>query len=276
MRSNSVRNHVNVPLRAIVVDDEALARRGLKLRLADIEGVTVVAECTNGRQALSAIAEQTPDVVFLDIQMPGLDGFDVVRELQSDSMPLIVFVTAFDQYAVNAFEVHAVDYLLKPVEQPRLDEAVRRTRELLDAKATDDHKARLMNLIVSMTGHSESAIEALLDQRSEAQYAAKLTIRDGTDVALIPVATIEWVDAAGDYMCIHAQNKTHVMRVTMTQLEGLLDPAMFLRVHRSTLVNAQHVVGLAGHDNGEFFVTLTNGARLKVSRGYRDRVARFL
>jgi two-component system LytT family response regulator len=267
---------MTAPLRALVVDDEALARRGLKLRLAQVQAVQVVAECKNGRQALAAIASQRPDLVFLDIQMPGLDGFDVVRELQGDSMPLIVFVTAFDQYAVNAFEVHAVDYLLKPVEQPRLEEAVRRAQSRLEAKRADDHKARLMNLIVSMTGHSESAIAALVEQRTETQYAARLTIRDGAEITPVNVADIEWIDAAGDYMCIHALNKTHVMRVTMKQLEGLLDPALFLRIHRSTLINAQHVVGLTAHDNGEFFVTLTRGARLKVSRGYRDRVARFL
>jgi len=264
------------PLRALVVDDEPLARRGLKLRLADIADVAIVDECSNGREAIAAIAKHVPDLVFLDIQMPGLDGFDVVRELQSDSMPLIVFVTAFDQYAISAFEVHAVDYLLKPVEQPRLQEAVRRARAVLDASKATDRKARLMNLIVSMTGHSESTIDALVENRGEQRYPARVTIRDGANVALVPVRDIEWIDAAGDYMCIHVGHTTHVMRVTMKQLEALLDPALFLRVHRSTVVNAEHVVGLTAHDNGEFFVTLSQGARLKVSRGYRDRVARFL
>jgi two-component system, LytTR family, response regulator len=264
------------PLRALVVDDEPLARRGLKLRLSDVADVEIVDECNNGREALASIARLTPDLVFLDIQMPGLDGFDVVRELQSDSMPLIVFVTAFDRYAINAFEVNAVDYLLKPVEQPRLEEAVRRARSMVDATKANDHKARLMNLIVSMTGHSESTIESLVEHRGEQRYPPRLTIRDGINVAIVPVRDIEWIDAAGDYMCIHVGNTTHVMRVTMKQLEGLLDPVSFLRVHRSTLINAEHVVGLTAHDNGEFFVTLSQGARLKVSRGYRDRVARFL
>ncbi len=262
-------------MRALIVDDEALARRGLRLRLDDIAGIDIVGECNNGREALAAIASEAPDLVFLDIQMPGLNGFDVVRELQSDSMPLIVFVTAFDQYAVNAFEVHAVDYLLKPVEQPRLEESVRRARSMAEALRAVDQKGRLMSLIVSMTGHPESTIESLAEQRKD-RYPQRLTIRDGADVTLVPVTDIEWIDAAGDYMCIHVKHKTHVMRVTMKQLEALLDPALFLRVHRSTLINAQHVVGLTAHDNGEFFVTLTQGARLKVSRGYRDKVARFL
>jgi two-component system LytT family response regulator len=264
------------PLSALIVDDEALARRGLRLRLATIDGVSVVGECNNGREALAAIAAHSPDLVFLDIQMPGLNGFDVVRELQADTMPLIVFVTAFDQYAINAFEVHAVDYLLKPVEQPRLEAAVRRAREMREAARAFDQKSRLMNLIVALTGHSESTIDNLANARGDARFCERLTIRDGTHIVLVPVRDIEWIDAAGDYMCIHVQGKTHVMRVTMKELEALLDPALFLRIHRSTLINAAHVAQMTTHANGEFFVTLSYGARLKVSRGYRDRVARFL
>ncbi len=276
MRTDSVRNHMNAPLRVLVVDDEALARRGLKVRLAAIEGLEVVAECANGREALAAITDESPDLVFLDIRMPGLDGFDVVRELQSDSMPLIIFVTAFDQYAVSAFEVNAIDYLLKPIEQPRLEESVRRARSLRAAQTAVDQKPRLMNLIVSLTGHSESAIGTLVEQSGEQSFAQRLTIRDGASIALVPVSEIEWIDAAGDYMCVHAQQKTHVMRVTMKQLEAQLDPMLFLRVHRSTLINVGHVVRLTAHTNGEYFIELTQGARLKVSRGYRDRIARFL
>jgi two-component system, LytTR family, response regulator len=264
------------PLRALIVDDEALARRGLRLRLSAIDDIIVVAECNNGREALASIAAQAPDLVFLDIQMPGLNGFDVVRELQADTMPLIVFVTAFDQYAIGAFEVHAVDYLLKPVEQPRLEEAVRRARRQLAAVRAIDQKSRLMNLIVALTGHSEATIDTLASARGSAPFCERLSVRDGNRVALLAVREIDWIDAAGDYMCIHAHGKTHVMRATMKELEALLDPALFLRIHRSTLVNAARIVEIAGHDNSEFFVHLDQGARLKVSRGYRDRVARFL
>jgi len=264
------------PLSALIVDDEAPARRGLRLRLANIDGVSIAAECNNGREALAAIATHSPDLVFLDIQMPGLDGFDVVRELQADTMPLIIFVTAFDQYAVNAFEVHAVDYLLKPVEQPRLEAAVRRAREMRDAARAIDQKSRLMHLIVALTGHSQPAIDNLASARGNARFCERLTIRDGAHIVLVAVRDIEWIDAAGDYMCIHVKGKTHVMRVTMKELEALLDPALFLRIHRSTLINAAHVAQMTAHDNGEFFVTLGHGTRLKVSRGYRDRVARFL
>jgi two-component system LytT family response regulator len=267
---------MTAPLTTLIVDDEALARRGLRLRLAAIDGIAVVAECSNGREALAAIARHAPDVVFLDIQMPGLDGFDVVRELQGDSMPLIVFVTAFDRYAVNAFDVHAVDYLLKPVEQQRLEAAVNKARALLNVAEQREQKSRLLDLIVALTGHSPASIEAMADVRAGTIYPQRLTIRDGEHTVLAPVQDIAWIDAAGDYMCIHVKGKTHVMRITMNQLQARLDPALFLRIHRSTLVNASHVVQVDTHVNGEFFVALSAGVRLKVSRGYRDAVARFL
>ena len=262
-------------LTTIIVDDESLARRGLKLRLAELDGVEILAECKNGREAVTAIRELEPDLVFLDIQMPGLDGFGVVRELQADDMPLIVFVTAFDQYAVNAFDVHAVDYVLKPIEAVRLEEAVARARDRLKGTATDDQKQRLLEVIVDLTGKSESAIEEML-QADDEGYPDKLTIKDGTEVTLVPTHDIEWVDAAGDYMCVHAKGETHVMRSTMNDLEAQLDPGTFQRIHRSTLVNLKRVVKLSSHINGEFFLTLDCGARLKMSRTYKDKVAHFL
>ncbi len=267
---------MTAPLTALIVDDEALARRGLRLRLAAIDDVRVVTECANGREALTAIARHCPDVVFLDIQMPGLDGFDVVRELQADSMPLIVFVTAFDRYAVNAFEVHAVDYLLKPVEQARLEAAVNKARALRDVAEQRDQKSRLLDLIVALTGHSPASIEAMADARTGATFSERLTIRDGEHTVLAAVQDIAWIDAAGDYMCIHVGGKTHVMRITMNELQARLDPALFLRIHRSTLVNANHVVQIDAHVNGEYFLELSAGMRLKVSRGCRAAVARFL
>jgi two-component system, LytTR family, response regulator len=267
---------MSAPLAALIVDDEALARRGLRLRLERIPEVQVVGESSNGREALQHIAQRSPDIVFLDIQMPGLNGLDVVRELQADSMPMIVFVTAFDQYAVNAFEVHAIDYLLKPVEQPRLEAAIRRAVAVRTAAALVESKSRLMDLIVALTGHSVATIDALLDARGDGGFRDMMVIRDGAQVLRVAARDIEWIDAAGDYMCIHVHGKTHVMRVTLKQLEALLDPALFLRIHRSTLVNASLVAAVEPHANGEYFVTLTHGTRLKVSRSYRDKITRFL
>lgn len=264
-------------LRTIVVDDESLARRGLRLRLQALDGVEVVAECRNGREALAEIREQTPDLVFLDIQMPGMDGLDLVRELQSDDMPLIVFVTAYDHYAVQAFDLHAVDYVLKPVDEERLEEAVSRARGLLGDRDASRDKARLLGLVRTMTGRSEDDIAALLDDPSALEgegkrYPERLTIRDGSVTTLVPMESIDWVDAAGDYMCVHASGETHVMRITMKALEAQLDPERFARIHRSTIVNVNRVVKVCSHINGEFFLSLACGARLKMSRSYRDRI----
>lgn len=264
-------------LRTIVVDDESLARRGLKLRLQQLEDVEVVAECRNGREALAAIAEQAPDLVFLDIQMPGMDGLDVVREMQPDDMPLIVFVTAFDQYAVQAFDLHAVDYVLKPVEEERLEQAVIRARSLLEDRDSSRDKARLLGLVRTMTGRSEDDIAAMLEApetaaEAAAGYPEKLVIRDGGTTSLVPISSIDWVDAAGDYMCVHAGGETHVMRETMKNLEARLDPRVFARIHRSTIVNTDRVVKVCSHMNGEYFLSLACGARLKMSRSYRQRI----
>jgi two-component system LytT family response regulator len=271
------REEARAPLRTIVVDDESLARRGLKLRLQQLDDVEVVAECRNGREALAAIAELAPDLVFLDIQMPGLDGLDVVRQIQPDDMPLIVFVTAFDQYAVQAFELHAVDYVLKPVEEERLEQAVAHARMLLADRDSSRDKARLLGLVRTMTGRSEDDIAAMLESPEAAGaaasgYPSRLVIRDGGTTTLVPITSIDWVDAAGDYMCVHAGGETHVMRVTMKTLEAQLDPGVFARIHRSTIVNTDRVVKVCSHMNGEYFLSLDCGARLKMSRSYRDRI----
>jgi len=259
------------PLRAIVVDDEGLARRGLKIRLDQIGGVDVIAECKNGREAIASISAEQPDVVFLDIQMPGMDGFDVVRELQADNMPMIVFVTAFDHYAVHAFDVHAIDYVLKPVEEDRLRAAVNKARDQLDRQRGSNSKQQLLELIMNMTGKSEMGIDALVEAGGQS-FPEKLTIKDGDQITIVPVVEIDWVDAAGDYMCVHARGETYVMRVTMKDLEKQLDPSVFQRIHRSTLININRVVKLISHINGEFFVTLESGARLKMSRTYKDKL----
>jgi two-component system LytT family response regulator len=266
---------VTDPLRALVVDDEGLARRGLRLRLEEIDGVDVVGECRNGREALACIAEQAPDLLFLDIQMPGMDGLALVRELQSDAMPLVVFVTAYDQYAVQAFDLHAVDYLLKPVESERLAEAVGRARRLLGDRGAATEKARLLELVRTLS--DDGSIPGALDAEDRGPgFPERLVIRDGAETTLVPVATIDWVDAAGDYMCIHAAGQTHIMRSTMKALEAQLDPDRFLRIHRSTLVNAARVTKVRNHINGEFFLVLEGGTSLKMSRSYRDRIDRVL
>ena len=260
-------------LSAIIVDDESLARRGLALRLQHIPGIEVVAECHNGEQALQAIAEHSPDLMFLDIQMPGMDGFSVVEQLQADNLPMIIFVTAFDEYAVEAFRIHAVDYVLKPIDDERLLEAVQRAQAHHQQQDSARDKEKLLELVMGITGASASSVEQMTEGELPARaWPDKLTIKDGCDIEFIKVNDIGWVDAAGDYMCIHAGGNTHIMRITMKQLEAMLNPLQFLRVHRSTIVNANGILRAQTLNNGEYLLTLEGGNQLKVSRSYRDKV----
>lgn len=263
-------------LRALIVDDEPLARKGLSLRLAQMDDVDVVMECSNGREALNAIVEHKPDVVFLDIQMPGMSGFDVVSNMQQDAMPLVIFVTAFDQYAIEAFDVHAVDYILKPIDEDRLAAAVERARSHLEQQGAVSDKQRLLELIISITGKSEDSVTQLLrDHTGMRSWPEKLAIKDGGDTTLVSIRDIDWIDAAGDYMCIHANDETHIMRITMKELEQQLDPTIFQRVHRSTIVNLERVIKVCSHMNGEFYLNLSNGTSVKMSRSYKEKVRHF-
>jgi len=264
-------------IRTIIVDDESLARKGLKLRLENHNHIEVIGECSNGREAIEAIHRDKPDLVFLDIQMPGKSGFDVVRELQGDSMPIVVFVTAFGQYALDAFDVRAVDYVLKPIEDDRLARAIERVDEAMNAVNAQTQKQRLVDLIVNLTGESMATIDDLASSgETTTPWPERLAIKDGGEIELVAMTDIEWVDAAGDYMCVHANGKTHIMRSTMKELEKQLNPAIFQRVHRSTIVNRKCVDKVVSHINGEFNLVLASGAQLKMSRSYKDKIKHFV
>lgn len=263
-------------IRVLIIDDESLARKGLRLRLEALGDVDIVGECGDGRAALNMITELKPDLIFLDIQMPGMSGFDVVSNLQQDNLPLIIFVTAFDQYALAAFDVHAVDYLLKPIDTDRLGESLSRARIHLGQKGAITDKQRLLELIISITGKTEHSVTQLLKDHSGIKsYPDKLAIKDGGETTLVEMKDIDWVDAAGDYMCVHENDRTHVMRITMKELEDKLDPARFQRVHRSTIVNLDRVKKVCSHMNGEFYLVLHNDASVKMSRSYKDKVKHF-
>ena len=231
-------------LKTVIVDDEPLARRGLVLRLEEHDDIEIVAQCQNGEEAVRIVSELEPDLMFLDVQMPGLDGFGTLRAIPASRMPMVVFVTAYDHYAIRAFEASAVDYLLKPIDDSRLAQALFRVRQQHRERGADAHCARLLSLLGEVSGRPELTLDEALEGGTLRLRDQKLAIKDGGRIVRVDPATIRWIDAAGDYMCIHVKHKTHVMRVTMKQLEALLDPALFLRVHRSTVVNAQHVVGL--------------------------------
>jgi len=260
-------------IRTIIVDDEPLARRGLELRLREAPDVEIVRQCANGREAIAAIAELAPDLMFLDIQMPGLSGLDVVAQVPQESLPMIVFVTAFDRFAIQAFEAHALDYLLKPVDDERLGRALERVRAQWQQKQAVAQREQLMALLAEVTGKGEIEPDALAASEPQARrYATLLPIRVGRETVRLDVATIDWIDAAGDYMCLHAAGQTHVLRATMKELEQMLDPRRFQRVHRSTIVNLARVTALRPHLNGECFLRLQSGQEVKLSRSYRDKV----
>lgn len=265
-----------VKIRAIVVDDESLARKGLTMRLAQFPQVEVVQLCKNGKEALAAIAEEAPDLVFLDIQMPGMTGLQVVENLQQDNMPMIIFVTAYDAFAIDAFSANAVDYLLKPIEDERLAKAVAKVTLQVARKQSAIEKQRLLEIVIGLTGKSKFAINEWIQNPDEtSEYSDRLAIKDGSSTTFVPVRDIDWVDAAGDYMCVHVQGQTHIMRTTMKELEAQLDPNIFQRVHRSTIVNLQRVEKVSSHINGEFHLTLSCGSSLKMSRSYKDKVKHF-
>ena len=263
-------------LRAVIVDDEILARQGLSMRLSKFSQVEIVANCRNGRDTLAAIVEHEPDLVFVDIQMPGMTGIEMISEIQTDILPMLIFVTAYDSFAIDAFNHHAIDYLLKPVELERLSEAINKAMIQKVQKSVINEKQRLLKLVMNITGKSESAIGELLDNKEELlDHPDRLAIKDGSSVTLVPVRDIDWIDAAGDYMCVHVEGKTHIMRTTMKDLEAKLDSSIFQRVHRSTMVNLHRIEKISSHINGEFNLTLSCGSSLKMSRTYKEKVKHF-
>ncbi|HJU64299.1 MAG TPA: LytTR family DNA-binding domain-containing protein [Gemmatimonadaceae bacterium] len=261
-------------MRVLIVDDESHARQRLRRLLGEAEAVEVVGEAGNGREAISAIEALAPDLVLLDVQMPNLDGFDVVRALP-EKTPLIIFVTAFDQHAVRAFEVHALDYLLKPVEPERFAEAIERARAQLVQSSAAERHARLMAFLE--TGAAEPAPAAMLPRREPEPGTTRdsldrLLVKDGGTMYFVLTADIDWVEAYGNYVRIHTGTKTHLLRKTLGALEGMLDPHKFVRIHRSTIVNLDRVSQMELWGSGDYIVRLATGAKLKLSRWYRDRI----
>ena len=265
-------------LKTLIVDDESLARRGLAHRLRNITDIEIVGEARNGREALKLIREKTPDLVFLDIQMPGINGFDVVQQLDIETMPVILFLTAYDEYAVQAFEVNALDYILKPIDEERLHQVLDKVRANLSQKRALKQKRLLLELVSQISGKSISSFTEL-EEKNVADLAPRepprLAIKDGGHTTWVNQDDIEWIDAAGDYMCVQAKGTTHIMRKTMKQLEAELDGSILQRIHRSTIVNVRLVREMESHINGEYFLTLDSGHRVKLSRTYKDKLKLF-
>ena len=264
-------------IRTILVDDEPLATQGLMLRLEAHDDVEVIATANNGREAIRAIKTHKPDLVFLDIQMPGFDGFSVIQGLMDIEPPLFVFVTAYSEHALRAFEVQAVDYLEKPVLEDRLATTMERVRQRLAERYAASHAERLKEALAE---HAPEAAEELVEggpaDPAPGRFEKMINIKDQGQIFRVDVDTIERIDAAGDYMCIQTGDNTLILRETMKDLEKRLDPRRFQRVHRSTIVNLDLVRQVKPHTNGECFLVLNSGAQVKVSRSYRDVVARFV
>ncbi|MFC3550603.1 LytR/AlgR family response regulator transcription factor [Lysobacter cavernae] len=270
-------------LRALIVDDEPLARRGLEIRLRDHPDVEIVGQYGDGAAAITGLRKHHPDLMFLDVQMPGIDGFETLRSIPAAELPLVVFVTAYDHYAIRAFEASATDYLLKPVDESRLSQALDRVRRSHVQREASGHCAHLLGLLGELSGRPPLDLDAALrpDAIEQLRREDKLAVRDGGHTVRVDLAAIRWIDAAGDYMCIHTdgdtpQGKTLILRATMGELEKQLDPQRFPRIHRSTIVNARRVVELRPHSNGESFLRLDCGQELKLSRSHRDKLALLL
>jgi two-component system LytT family response regulator len=266
------------PIRALIVDDEELARRGIEIRLAGYSDIEIIGMCENGREAVEAVTREKPDLMFLDIQMPGVSGLDVLARIPHESLPMIIFVTAFDRYALDAFEAQAIDYLLKPINDTRFVQAIERVRSTWKQQRAMEQRDKLMQLLAATKGAAtvDESLRQEIEAQTEPMYPDILPIRDDAGTVRLDVETIDWIDAAGDYMCVHADGRTYVLRETMKSLESVLDPKMFQRVHRSTIVNIKRVRRLRPHTNGEYFLTLDDGQEIKLSRSYRDRVDQLL
>lgn len=260
-------------IRTIIVDDEKLAIQGLQLRLEAFEDVEIIDTCSNGREAIRKIKTEKPDLVFLDIQMPGFDGFSVVKGVMEIEPPLFVFVTAFEEHAIRAFEANAVNYLMKPVDEDKLADTVARVRQRIAEKKSAEEADKLKNVLSEV---APDAVEGLGDSEPTERFEKLINVKDRGQIFRVEVDSIEHIEAAGDYMCIYTGDNSLILRETMKDLERRLDPRTFQRVHRSTIVNLNQVRQVKPHTNGECFLVLDSGAEVKVSRSYRDVVARFV
>ncbi|MBV1909510.1 MAG: LytTR family DNA-binding domain-containing protein [Kangiellaceae bacterium] len=263
------------PLKAVIVDDEPLAIEGLRLRLEKIPEIQVIAEATDGDQAINLCQTLTPDVLFLDLNLPGLNGIEVVQALQSDVLPMIVFVSAHGEFALDAFELNAIDYVLKPVNLGRLQKSVEKILERHSPKDTGGEKYRLLKALGESSGIAISELEDWLksDQPLPTAYNQELVIKNNDfEKIFLPTKSIRWIDAAGDYMCIHTLNETHIVRITMKKLEHQLDPKIFVRIHKSTLVNINCIKAVRPLRNSESILELGNEVNLKVSRNFSSSI----
>ena len=247
-------------MRVMIIDDEPLARRGVRARLRKMPAVKIVGECGDGVSAVEGIRKLEPDLIFLDVQMPGMNGFGVLRALPKEHLPAVIFLTAHEEHALRAFEVSALDYLLKPLDDERFEAAVNRARKQMDEASKAELAGRMLRLIGTQNE----------------QYASRFTVRMGSRIQVVPAEDVEWISSAGDYSELHTRSAIHLLRETMNSLEQRLDPSQFARIHRSRIVNLGRILELRSLENREYIVKLRDGSEHRSSRTYADRLERWL
>ena len=262
---------------AIIVDDEPLAREGIRLRLKKFPDVNIIAECASGMDAVAAVNSLAPDLLFLDIQMPEINGFEVVRAITVSRVPVIIFVTAFDKYAVKAFECHAFDYLLKPISEARFNDAMKTAVEEIDHRNHETYYTRLKSMmsdyLLSVDGSAVSSAPKIQEPR---QLLTRIMIKTRGQIAIVSVPDIDYIEAAGDYVYIHSNSGKHIYRETLAALEEKLDPDKFARIHRSAIVNIEKIQNLRTNEHGDYDVYLRNGMKLKLSRTFKQQFQKML
>ena len=249
-------------IRTLIVDDEPLARDKIRMFLERDPEIEIIGECVDGVHAVASIEESNPDLLFLDIQMPGKDGFEVLRTVGVDRVAAVIFVTAYDEHALRAFEYHALDYLLKPFAANRFQDALTHAKSQLLSEPESPFKKQLMTLLGSVDGDS--------------RYIRRLVVKTSGRIVFLKVEEVDWIEAAGNYLTLHVGAASHLIRETMNDLESRLDPAQFLRIHRSTIVNIDRIREMQPLFHGDFTVMLMNNTRLMLSRNYKSRLPRHL
>lgn len=247
-----------MPFQVLIVDDEPLAREGLRILLSEDTDISAISEAKNGVEAVEAIRTRPPDLVLLDVQMPEMDGFSVVREIGAENMPAVVFVTAHDQFAIRAFDINAIDYLLKPVTAERFATALNRVKQRLEPGHSADTGREILSLLETIA--------------APRQYVKRLAVRSASKTVFVDVDDIDWIEAAENYVQLHTAHSRHLLLVAMSTLEKSLDPAVFMRIHRSIIVNLKRVKELQPAMHGEYVLTLENGTRLQSGRSYSARL----
>lgn len=251
-------------IRALIVDDEPLPRERVRTLLAERPDIELIGECRDGREAVNVILAERPDLIFLDIQMPALDGFEVIEAISAEYLPAIVFITAFDEYAIRAFEVNAIDYLLKPINAARFEQALRR--------ATD----RLNQSNANVPAPERKLLDLIAGLRAAQPYTTRFVVRSGSKLSFVRASDVDWIDAADNYVRLHVAGREHLVRETLKSVESQLNPETFIRVHRSIIINLDRVESVEPSFHGEYVVTMKDGAKLTTSRSYSERLRALL